>query len=108
MMFLARMLRFLFWLVVVSWGVRLLGRVVNGMLGGGSGAGDETNTPAQGAAGSRPERSARKLLRDPVCGVHLAEVLAIPLRENGELLYFCSVACRDKYLADTKKIAANG
>lgn len=104
------MLRFLFWLVVVSWGVRLLGRLVNGMLRGGSGAGGETNAPAQSAdaAGSGPERSARKLLRDPVCGVHLAEVLAIPLRENGELLYFCSVACRDKYLAKTKKIAANG
>jgi len=58
----------------------------------------------------------RRLVRDPVCGAHVAEVLAIPLREGDELLHFCSVACRDNYLlaagkskdANTKKIAANG
>jgi hypothetical protein len=47
----------------------------------------------------------------------VAEVLAIPLREGGELLHFCSIACRDEYLlanagknndANTKKIAATG
>ncbi|HEX3118510.1 MAG TPA: hypothetical protein VHP80_05395 [Candidatus Acidoferrum sp.] len=43
----------------------------------------------------------------------MAEVLAIPLRENGQLVHFCSAKCRDQYLltnsgADVKKIAANG
>jgi len=60
---------------------------------------------------------ARRLVRDPACGAHVAEVLAIPLREGGELLHFCSIACRDEYLhanagknndANTKKIAATG
>jgi len=55
----------------------------------------------------------RRLVRDPVCGAHVAEVLAIPLREGGELIHFCSVRCRDQYLltnaeAGVKKIAANG
>jgi YHS domain-containing protein len=59
----------------------------------------------------------RRLVRDPVCGAHVAEVLAIPLREGGELLHFCSVTCRDNYSlanagkskdAKTNKIAANG
>ncbi len=58
---------------------------------------------------------ARRLVRDPVCGAHVAEVLSIPLREGGELLHFCSTACRDQYLLanagkdpNTKKIAASG
>jgi hypothetical protein len=43
----------------------------------------------------------------------VAEVLAIPLREGGELMHFCSTQCRDQYLltnseAGVKKIAANG
>ncbi|HZV60240.1 MAG TPA: hypothetical protein VFF42_07855, partial [Candidatus Eremiobacteraceae bacterium] len=49
----------------------------------------------------------RLLVRDPICGVHIAEVLAIPLRENGELLHFCSLACRDAYLNSSHKLAAN-
>jgi YHS domain-containing protein len=48
------------------------------------------------------------LVRDPVCGTHVAEVLAIPLREGGDLVHFCSAACRDKYVNDTQRLAANG
>jgi ribosomal protein L24E len=40
--------------------------------------------------------------------MHIAEVLALPLRQDGELLHFCSTACRDKYVSETRKIAANG
>jgi YHS domain-containing protein len=69
------------------------------------------------AGNSEAVGMARRLVRDPVCGAHVAEVLAIPLREGGDLLHFCSTACRDEYLvanagkskdANTKKIAANG
>jgi YHS domain-containing protein len=54
------------------------------------------------------DTQARKLVRDPVCGMHIAEVLALPLRQDGKLVHFCSVACRDKYLSQTRKMAANG
>jgi hypothetical protein len=40
--------------------------------------------------------------------MHVDETLAIPLREGGELVHFCSLACRDAYLGSTKKLAANG
>jgi len=40
--------------------------------------------------------------------MHVAEVLAIPLREGEEVVHFCSTACRDRYLAEAKKLAANG
>jgi len=113
MNFLVRVVRFVFWLVIVSWSVALLRRVVGWMLRGGSSA------PARSVGGAsvagvrgtaETPGGARRLVRDPVCGVHVAEVLAIPLREGGEIVHFCSKACRDKYAAsaNTQKFAANG
>ena len=52
--------------------------------------------------------SSRRLVRDPVCGVHVAEERAIPLRVRGDLVYFCSVECRDEYAGREQKFAANG
>jgi YHS domain-containing protein len=110
MSFISRVIRFLFWLLVLSWSVALLRRVVAWMLRGGTAA------PSRGVdvAGS-PEGAAMagRLVRDPVCGAHVAEVLAIPLREGGKVLHFCSIACRDEHLGagaekNTKKIAASG
>jgi hypothetical protein len=43
-----------------------------------------------------------------VCGLHVDETRSIPLPEGGELLHFCSPACRDAYAGSTKKFAANG
>jgi len=100
MTFIARLLRFVFWVVVVSWGVALLRRLVQRM---GRGA-----AQSKVAVDVPNDAITRKLVRDPVCGMHIAEVLALPLRQDGELLHFCSTACRDKYLSETRKIAANG
>jgi len=105
MNFLARILRFLFWLLVVSWGVRLLRRIVGGMLRNEKVPGPQT---ADASAGIPAPAAARRLVRDSVCGVHVDETLSIPLREGGELLHFCSPACRDAYTVNTRKFAANG
>jgi hypothetical protein len=111
MSILSRVIRFLFWLLVVSWSVALLRRLVAWMLRGGPRATEGVQVGRSETAG------ARRLVRDPVCGAHVAEVLSIPLREGGALLHFCSTACRDQYLlagagknqdANTKKIAAAG
>jgi YHS domain-containing protein len=101
MNFLARIIRFLFWVLVVSWSVALLRRLVNWMLRGA------IPTPESSATTPPDDTAARKLVRDPVCGVHVAEVLAIPLREDGELLQFCSTACRDQYVDSTKRFVAS-
>ncbi len=53
------------------------------------------------------ETLSRKLVRDPVCGMHMAETIAIPLRNGGDLIHFCSTECRDKYLSGSQKLAAN-
>jgi YHS domain-containing protein len=102
MTFLARLIRFLFWVVIVSWGVRLAGRLISGLLPPG-----RPREPLQPTADSNAEQSGRLLVRDPICGVHIAEVLAIPLRTNGQLLHFCSLTCRDAYLNSSHKLAAN-
>lgn len=49
----------------------------------------------------------QKLVRDPVCGMHIAEGLSLPLKQGKETLYFCSTECRDKYLSENQKFAAN-
>jgi YHS domain-containing protein len=100
MAFIARLLRFVFWVVVVSWGLALLRRLLQRMTQGAVQSQARVDVP--------DEAIARKLVRDPVCGMHIAEVLALPLRQDGELLHFCSPACRDKYVSETQKIAANG
>jgi len=104
MNFLARVFRFVFWLVIVSWSVTVLRRIVAWMLRGATTNGVQPEA-AQGT--TEMPTTARRLVRDPVCGVHIAEVLAIPLREGGEVVHFCSTACRDQYVGN-RKIAANG
>jgi YHS domain-containing protein len=95
-----RILRFLFWVIIVSWSLSLLRRLVNGM-GAGAVKRDEPLDVPSGAV-------ARKLVRDPVCGMHLAENLALAERSGGQSFYFCSEECRDKFLGEPKKFAANG
>src|ERR1700685_1955365 len=99
MNFIVRVFRFLFWLLVVSWSVALLKRLVAWMGRGATQraeAGSPHRTGVSRAAGT--VGTSRRLVRDPVCGAHVAEVLAIPLREGGQVVHFCSVQCRDQYL----------
>jgi YHS domain-containing protein len=103
MNFLARIVRFLFWLLVLSWGLRLLRRIVGGMLRNDAAAGPQ----AADASAGIPSES-RRLVRDPVCGMHVDETLSIPFREGGELFHFCSTTCRDAYAVNSRKLAANG
>jgi YHS domain-containing protein len=102
--FIARIVRLLFWVLVVSWGVRLL-RWIVGRLLGNSVAAPKQATDASSSI-ETPDAS-RRLVRDPVCGMHVDETLSIPLREDGELMHFCSLACRDAHLGNVKKFAAN-
>jgi YHS domain-containing protein len=105
MSFLSRIIRFLFWVLVLSWGVGLLRRAVSWVLHGSIPASPQS---AEAQDDTQAVATARRLVRDPICGVHVAEALSIPLRDAGEVLHFCSMACRDQYIAGTKKLAANG
>jgi YHS domain-containing protein len=98
MSFLGRILRFLFWVLIVSWAVRLVGRAVGGAKGGEAG-------PDRG--NSEPAGAGRRLVKDPVCGLHVAEELALPLQANGEVVHFCSEKCRAKYEGSMVRRAAS-
>jgi YHS domain-containing protein len=99
MTFIARILRFLFWVLIVSWSVSLLRRVVDSM----GAAAANRQQPIDVAS----DTVSRKLVRDPVCGMHLAEGLAIAERSGGEPVFFCSEECRNKFITEPRKFAAN-
>ena len=96
--FLGRIVRFLFWVLVLSWAVKLLGRAIGG-------AAKRPHAPD----GRMPEALAggKRLVKDPVCGMHMAEELALPLEANGEVLHFCSQDCRAKYESGMVRRAAS-
>jgi YHS domain-containing protein len=99
MTFIARMLKYLFWLVVVSWSVAILRRIVGKMVSGEVGQKPYADVPNDAVN--------QKLVRDPICGMHVAEGLALTLKQDGEIVYFCSAECRDMYLNGTQKISAS-
>ena len=98
-MIIVRMLRYLFWIVVVSWTFALLRRLLSHMASAPARSNGPIDVPGDAVS--------RKLARDPVCGIHLAEGLALPLKQGSETLFFCSSECRDKFLNETRKFAAN-
>ena len=114
--FFAKIMRFVFWLLVVSWSVALVRRVLGWMVRGAMpsqadqqrASGSAAGGSAAGSGNAQDGLAARRLVRDPVCGTHVAEVLAVPLREEGQLVHFCSTACRDTYVNSTRRMAANG
>jgi YHS domain-containing protein len=100
MIFIARILRFLFWVVIVSWSVSLLRRLVNSMGAASTDREQPIDVPNDAVS--------QKLVRDPVCGMHLAERLAIAERSSsGDPVFFCSEECRHKFMDEPKKFAAN-
>src|SRR5208282_3156576 len=100
MTFIGRMLRFLFWVVVVSWSLAILRRIVGRMIGAGVQPNPQPDMPKDAAN--------QKLVRDPVCGMHVAEGLALPLKQGAEILHFCSAECRENYLLSvTRKMSAS-
>jgi YHS domain-containing protein len=101
MSFLGRVFRFLFWVLILSWAVKLLGRAIS------RSAGPEPTGSAADAVGSEPAMPGKRLVKDPVCGMHMAEELALPFSADGETHYFCSQECRAKYESSILHRAAN-
>jgi len=99
--FLGRIIRFLFWVLIVSWAVKLLGRAIGGMKR------DDASSEPTGQADETPKLRGKRLVKDPVCGVHIAEELALPANADGELRYFCSEECRAKFQSRVLRRVAN-
>lgn len=82
-----RILRYLLWLLVLSWVVWLLKRMWTG------GRGKSAAPPRR-----EPEQAAKALVRDPWCGTHVAPEIAVRLEEGGQVQHFCSAECRERYM----------
>ncbi len=66
--------------------VGVVAKVLSGLLEPGAGA----------RAFSKP-RKAGELKRDPVCGTYVSTATSIKKTIGGEVVYFCSAACSEKY-----------
>jgi YHS domain-containing protein len=97
--FIVRMLRYLFWVAVASWIVALLRRLVNQMGQEQQSAPPYVDVPSDAVS--------QRLVRDPVCGMHIAEGRSLAVKQGSETLHFCSAECRDKYLSENRRFAAN-
>ena len=58
------------------------------------------SSPAQrrASAASTGAHKGGELKRDPVCGTYILPDTAVTKTVGGEVVYFCSPACRDKHL----------
>ena len=56
------------------------------------------NAPAQRPAGQTSSSApGGELKQDPVCGTFVPTTTSVKKTINGELVHFCSAACRDKF-----------
>jgi YHS domain-containing protein len=46
-----------------------------------------------------PVSAGGELRKDPVCGTYVSADTSVTKRINGQIVHFCSPACRDKYRA---------
>jgi len=57
--------------------------------------------------GARPggfdPRGSGEMVRDPVCGTYIEETTAVTELVDGRSVYFCSPACRDRFLAGARE-----
>src|SRR5271154_3912330 len=77
-------------------------KIVASVFGGSAGAssGGSARAPGTGQGPRRPEAPAGgELKKDPVCGTFIATATSLHKSVRGEVYYFCSVDCRDKFKA---------
>ena len=84
MAILARVLKFIVWLIVATW----LGRKLLGWLFGSAAQPPRTTS----------SRTAKKLQRDPMCGTFVSPEISFPLESAGQSHHFCSAECRERYI----------
>jgi YHS domain-containing protein len=94
----------LLWFVrvlVILFVIRLIVSFLRGTLTAG-----RTPTTRRRPSGP-PERVGGKLVRDPECGTYIPEERAVKYGRGDQTQFFCSVACRDKWLARNERRAAS-
>jgi len=93
---LGRIFQFLIWLLLLSWVFWLVRRIF---------AAPRDSRKQQSQVPAAPE--SRRLFRDPVCGTHVSPEISCSLEESGQVVHFCSVACRERYQASQRHAAGS-
>ena len=88
------MFRAIFELLLVIVVITVL-RGVIGIIGKALSGGANRNRPAQQSSEQVPLSG--ELKKDPVCGTFVAVASSVKRNVDGEVIHFCSTACRDKY-----------
>jgi YHS domain-containing protein len=94
--FLARIVRFLLWLVFFAWIAWLVRRLAGAVVGRGNPRASRSSAPP----------APKKLFRDPSCGTHVAAEVSYKLEESGQVLHFCSAECRERYRGLQRRAAS--
>jgi hypothetical protein len=79
--------------------IRAIWKLLQGVIEGLSGT-PSSRGPRQ-APPSGPPAHGVQMARDPVCGTYVVPERALSIGGGRQPVYFCSAACRDKYLAKT-------
>jgi hypothetical protein len=85
--------------VVALFVMRAIWKLLQGLMEGMSGP-PQSSRPRQ-APPSDPPAQGVQMARDPVCGTYVVPERALSVTDGRKPVYFCSVACRDKYRAKT-------
>ena len=87
------MLRFVLLAVLLLIIANSFWKVVDGILE----AAGITTRPNRSGRGGGPKGPTVRLVRDPVCGTHVAPNSAVTLTRGGTTYYFCSDRCREDF-----------
>ncbi len=85
------MIRFLLLTVLFVMIARAFWKVVDNVIAAAGGA------SPRGSRGPREQSSVVRLVRDPVCGTHVAPRASLSLVRGGTTQYFCSEACLSQF-----------
>jgi len=58
----------------------------------------KSNPPQSLSEETSPKSGVNEMVKDPVCGVYIADSEAITVATKHGRLYFCSPQCREKFL----------
>ena len=91
------LLRGLLFYLMLFFIARAVWRLLQGII---QGASSSSSSGARAASGSRAAATPpiMKLTRDPMCGTFVVPGKAVEFVRGRETLYFCSDACRRRYL----------
>jgi uncharacterized protein len=86
------LLRLALFIILAFFIGRAFWRLLDGIVEGAS----------RGSRGGQVPQRGMQMARDPVCGTFVVADRALSLTDGGTTVYFCSDACREKYMRTSR------